>query len=175
MRHITALIAITLVCLSEIVVAAESKIESATESLFAESALIGMQLSVRHGYQLGKTNEQVVNCANALKKDEFIPVFHALFEQEFNAEERKEAEAFYSSAVGRKSAKYALLQIYVVVGVTPPEPMPRFDDADIKRNDQFVATNAGKKLIYDKVLETPSSKKLITGRIQQLIKQCQAL
>ena len=142
------------------------------EEALALPALIGMQLSIRKAASQGKVPNSVVNCVNQLPSDSFLPVFHALMEDNLSSEEISLTEQFFQSAIGRKYSKHGLAQLYTAVGESPPEPAPTFSDSEYAELERFSQTSAGEKLMVRKVMESESARRAVSARIQELLALC---
>ena len=147
---------------------------SSTVSVFAKSALTGMQLSVRKGQQQGKVPTEVGTCVQSLRDTSFNIVLASLLAESLSPSEMRAADAFFGTPVGRKYAKYSLLQIYEAVGEQAPEPLPAFTDAEYKELEAFSRTRAGDKLIVRRVLESKAAQQAIGSQIQALLSSCGA-
>lgn len=144
----------------------------ATVNTLAQSALLGMQLSIKRGYQAGKVPGSVANCVAVLKTDSFAPMYEALLKSELTPAEQQATESFFKSSVGSKYAKHGLLQIYLAVGEKAPESLPSFSPAEMKELEGFSKTSAGEKLMIKKVMQTPAAAQAVNTTISQLLSQC---
>lgn len=147
---------------------------SNTVSVFAKSALTGMQLSVRKGQQQGKVPPAVGTCVQSLRDTSFNIVLASLLAESLSPSEMQAADAFFGTQVGKKYAKHSLLQIYEAVGEPAPEPLPAFTDAEYKELEVFSRTRAGDKLIVRRVLESKPAQQAIGSQIQALLSTCGA-
>lgn len=146
--------------------------QSAAAHVFAKSALVGMQLSLKHGEQRGEIPAAVSQCVQSLDDSTFDNVFNTALVENLSTLELQATNEFFGSPVGQKYAKQGLMQLYAQVGEQPPEPMPSFSDHEYKRLEAFSRTSAGSKLMVQRVLESPTVRATIGSEINVLLRRC---
>lgn len=139
---------------------------------FAQSALLGMQLSVKKAEQEGTASHETCACVQRLAPEVFVATVDAVMSAALTQQERDDADRFFSSGVGRKYLKHGLLQLYVAVGQKPPEAPPSFSDVEYSALSSFAATSAGQLLITRQVMQSPAARQLYVRRISELLDEC---
>ena len=147
---------------------------SLTAQLAAESALLGLQLAAHHQAARGRLPAAQNACLQALQPSEYFETTEQVVAAALSPAERAEAEAFLASDPGRKYGRKGLLAGYAAVGVTPPEPMPEFTDADTQAIETFAATRAGRALVGRQVLQAPAAQEAYARRTAELVARCKA-
>lgn len=133
-----------------------------------------MQLSAKQGVKLGKLTSAQASCVQALSPSAFQGVVEKVMASAFDAKDLAVADRFYASTTGRKYTKYGMIQLYSAAGERAPEALPTFSDAEYRELEAFAATPVGKRLIREQAMASPAAKNALIGRIQELIRQCQA-
>lgn len=146
--------------------------QSAAVDFFAQGVLLGMQLSAKHGERKGTASSAQASCVQALTPAVFHGAVADVMASSLTATDLPAADRFFATPVGQKYAKYGLLQIYPAVGERAPESLPTFSDAEYRELEAFAATPAGKRLIWDKVMQSASAKSTYDARIRELLDQC---
>jgi len=152
--------------------AAEASGPSNTVSVLARPALLGMQLSVRRGQQLGKVPPQVVQCVQSLRESSFNVVLASLLVERLSQKEVQAADEFFGTPVGKKFGRHILLQVFEAAGEQLPEALPDFSEAEYKELEDFSRTSAGDKLLVRKVLEDADARQAMSSQIQSLLGSC---
>lgn len=150
----------------------QSPVAPITVATYSKAALVGMQLSVKRAEGQGRVSAAVARCVSELREIVFAPVFEQLLPDNLTSEEVDAAENFARTSAGASYAKLGLLQIYLAVGVQAPEPLPELSSQEVAAVEAFRKTSAGRKLVEDKVLESPASRERLGLRIQHLLRTC---
>lgn len=166
------LLAVLLIGAASVRAAEPTGQDAALAEVFARPALVGMQLSVRRAVTDGKVPSAILACVDALPPNSFNAVYDAALKENLSAEEAADTSTFFSSPVGRKYAKYGVLQIYAAVNVALPESLPEFSQAEYKELEAFSATEAGDKLMVKKVLEGDDVRQMVGARARELLRSC---
>lgn len=168
--------AFSTVCLAAASLGAQAQASgpSNTVTMLAKPALLGMQLSVRRGQQLGKVPPQVAQCVQSLRESSFTIVLASLLVERLEPKEVQAADEFFGTAVGKKYARHTLLQVYDAVDEKAPEALPDFSAAEYKELETFSRTSAGDKLLVRRVMEDADARQAIGSQIQSLLGSCGA-
>lgn len=146
--------------------------QTAAVDFFAQATLLGMQLSAQHGARKGAISSAQATCVQALKPIAFYGTVGQVLASALDSKDLPAVDRFFTTPVGRKYAKYGLLQIYPAVGERAPEPLPTFSDSEYRELEVFAATPAGRRLISDKVMQSVEAKSAYDSRIRELLEQC---
>lgn len=139
---------------------------------FAQSVLLGMQLSVKKAEQEGTTSPETSACVQRLAPEVFVAPIEAVMSAALTQQQRDDADRFFASGVGEKYLKHGLLQIYAAVGQKPPEASPSFSDVEYRALSSFAATSAGQLLITGQVMQSPAARQLYGKRVRELLDEC---
>ncbi|MCL2309745.1 MAG: hypothetical protein FWC42_05640 [Proteobacteria bacterium] len=139
---------------------------------FAQSVLLGMQLSAKHGESKGTIPDAQNACIQALTPSAFYNVVEKVMVSAFTPEEFAAINRFLSTSVGQKYLKLGLLRLYSSVGEKAPEPLPDFSDSEYRELESFAATSAGRALITRQVMQSEAARQAYNERIRELIKSC---
>lgn len=148
--------------------------QNATSVMLSKQSLLGMQLSMNNQYKKGKLTEATLKCVNTLGYESFFPIVDSIFNAELNPTERQQANEFYSGPAGKNIETYTTAQLYKHAGLEP-KAQTILSNSDMDDYASFGQTNAGQKLLNQKVMESPSSYQKIGGRIVELLRSCNAL
>lgn len=170
---LAAVVAVALLVPSLLWSAETADAPSEVAAAFATSAVTGMQLSAKQGAERGLVPAATAACVQKLGPASLRDVFVSLLADLLNEDERRGAEAFFSTAVGRKYVRYGLVQLYKTAGETPPSALPAFSEPEYQGLEAFGRTPAGDKLLVKQVLNTPAAKGAIGERTRQLLKSCE--
>lgn len=171
MRVLPLILSWTALFLSPPAAVAEDDYPVTTASL-AEAVVVGMHLSAKHAVASGNISEARAQCVLAIEPSAFHAIVGAQLKRLLTAEQLRATEAFFTTPVGKKYAKYGILQIYRGVGEPLPMPLPEFSDSEYKEVEVFAATDAGQLFIGRQVMQSEAARQAYGGRIRQLLEEC---
>lgn len=137
-----------------------------------EVTLLGLRLGLQRGAREGSVSAKALDCVKKLDRTTFAPVYVQVVAANLTAPEMASSAAFFESAPGRKYIESGIFQLYQAVAIAAPDPEPILSDADLQAITAFSHTSAGKKLLVDRILDTPETRAAIGARIQQLLISC---
>lgn len=140
---------------------------------FADNALLGMKLAAQRAARENKLPEAKAQCISAMTRAAFMPTYAAIASEGFGTPEITAANSFLASPLGRKYMRQGLGQIYLGMGVQPPEPPQALSDAELQQIQAFSRTSAGRKLIVEKVMENTAARQALSQRVQELLRSCE--
>ena len=140
---------------------------------FADNALLGMKLAAQRAARENKLPEAKAQCITAKTRAAFMPTFAAIASEGFGTPEITAANSFLASPLGRKYMRQGLGQIYLGMGVQPPEQPQALTDAELQQIQAFSRTSAGRKLIVEKVMENAAARQALSQRVQELLRSCE--
>ena len=143
-----------------------------TVSNLSKAALTGLQLSVKKGVLDGKVTSETSACIAGINSSSFNSIYEPMVREIFTTEEEEEVEAFFKSDVGEKYAKYGLMQIYISVGLPPPEELPSLSDRELNEVEKFSKTSGGEKLMIKHSFQTSEANSAVQNRIHELLIGC---
>jgi hypothetical protein len=135
-------------------------------------ALLGVKASVRDGARQGKVPPDQLQCMERLSPADLTEVLTGIVSSTLSASEIAETDAFYSTAVGRKSVQIGVDQLRQKFGDATVGPIQPFTAEDEAATRKFSETPAGKKLFVDKVLQTGPAMGALRARILSLMVAC---
>ena len=139
---------------------------------FAEPILVGMKLALAKNLRQGKVGLKQYQCIQRLQPPVLRVPVYGLLVRFLSEEELVDAQRFYASEIGRKYAKYGILQIYSSVGEQQPEADPDFTNQDERALKSFADRPAGRKLIREQVLQQAATRQALAPTVNGLVREC---
>lgn len=161
-------------CLAAAVATPPAAAVSATAEVTAESALLGLQLAARRSAARGKLPAAQLACFQALQPREYFETAEQIVAAALSPADVAEADAFFTSAPGRKYARHGLLGLYTALGLKTPEPLPSFSADEVQAIEAFQATPAGLALVKRQVLGSAAARDALDRQAQALVTRCKA-
>ena len=146
--------------------------ETTAAVMLSKSALIGMQLSVQAGLREGKVSEQVARCVQSLEDATLRQAFNSAIEESWGASEIRDIDAFLNSPLGRKFAKYSILNVYVYAKASAPEEIPVFTESERAQLGAISQTDWGRKILIQREFEKPSAREKVNSGMLMLLRSC---
>jgi hypothetical protein len=137
-----------------------------------ESTKLGAELSLQKAVEQGRVSQQELDCTRASNLDFAIDAYSAAIAAALSSSELKQANVFFSGEAGRAYAHYARSVEMRQRGIPDPDPKLELTPAETAAATKFLATSAGKKLLQDRVMETPQLKASLAQGFVALKAKC---
>ena len=137
-----------------------------------ESTKLGAEVSLQKAVEEGRISQQELDCTKAANLDFALDAYSAAIAAALSSSELKQANAFFSSPAGRGFGHYSRSLELRQRGIPNPDPKLELTPVETAAATKFLATSAGKKLIEDRVLETPQLKASLAQGFVALKAQC---
>ena len=139
----------------------------------SEQSRMGIEASIQNAIKQGKSTEKVLECSRA---DELAFTTNAYAEAiaaALSADEIQQATTFFASPAGKAYLEYSRSLEFQQRGI--PDAKPRkLSGAEERATRKFLQASAGKKLLEDRVLETPQLRAALTRGMVELVSKCSA-
>jgi len=139
-----------------------------------ESTRLGAEISLQKAVEQGRITQQEFDCTKASSLDFALDAYSAAIAAALSPSEIKQANAFFSSPAGHSYLRYSRSLELHQRGIPDVDPKLGLDKAESAATNKFIATSAGKKLIQDRVIETPELKTELARGFAALKTQCSA-
>lgn len=136
-----------------------------------EQARIGIEASIKKGIEQGKATEKVLECSRTQDLAFVSDAYAQAIDSALSAEDMKLATEFFSSPAGKAYLEYSRTLELSQRGISDPNPK-KLSAAEERATRKFLGTSAGKKLLEDRVLETPELRSNLTRGMVELIQKC---
>jgi hypothetical protein len=136
-----------------------------------ESVRIALEASVQRDVQQGRFTQKVLDCVKTSNLDFATDTYAAAVAAALSPQEIKQAMAFFSSAEGRGYLKYSAAQELQARGLSGGESV-EMSPKEYSATSKFLDSNAGKKLLQDRVHETAELKASVARGMAALLGQC---
>jgi hypothetical protein len=120
----------------------------------------------------GGMSKYTVSCLTEMDNTRLYSLFQKILQENINADELKAANVFYDSPTGRKFAKRDLAVFYKSLGLTPSDPTPALNPAEVNQIAEFTATPAGQTLIKGRFIDKATAMPIVRDRINELMREC---
>jgi hypothetical protein len=137
-----------------------------------ESTKTGAELSLQKAVEQGRVSQAELDCTKASNLDFAVDAYAAAIAAALSSSELKQANSFFSGAAGRAYAHYARSVELRQRGIPDPDPKLELTPAETAAATKFLATNAGRKLLRDRVMETPQLKASLAQGFVALKARC---
>jgi hypothetical protein len=172
--RVTVLVAAALVSLVPMAFAQARKSAAAQAAILATTmqvdrhARLRLEASVRKEIEAGSASQQELDCVRAADMDFVVDAYARAILATLSAEEITRALAFYASEEGQAFLEHSIDQelrpsAVAATGLTPAEQ---------RALTKFLSTNAGKKLLAGRVLETGELKTSLARGLVSLTRKC---
>lgn len=136
------------------------------------TTLLGFQASMRDGLKQGKVTQRRYDCLLRADPSAFTDIYVRGVPTVMTNEEIRTAVQFYRSSAGTKSILAGLAQLNQKIGTPAPDAVLELTPADNQAVEVFSKTSAGKKLIFDNVLQSPPITDELKRKIVELVSAC---
>jgi hypothetical protein len=138
----------------------------------SQSTRIGIEASVQKAIQQGYAKPRELDCMKAANFDFVVEAYSGAIASALSAEEIKQAIAFFSSPAGQAYTRYSRSLELKARGIPDANPKTELTAAEQDAAMKFIAKSAGKKLLEDRVIETPALKSSLTRGVSALVEKC---
>jgi hypothetical protein len=134
-------------------------------------ARMGIEASIQKGIEQGKATEKVLECSRAHDLAFVSDAYAQAIDAALSEEEMQVATEFFSSPAGKAYLEYSRSLEFKQKGIPDPNPKT-LSAAEERATRKFLAATAGKKLLEERVLETPQLRANLTRGMGDLISKC---
>jgi hypothetical protein len=134
-------------------------------------ARLGIEASIQKGIEQGKATEKVLECSRTQDLAFVSDAYAQAIDAALSGEEMQVATEFFSSPAGKAYLEYSRSLEFKQKGIPDPNPKT-LSAAEERATRKFLGASAGKKLLEDRVLETPQLRASLTRGMSDLISKC---
>jgi hypothetical protein len=138
----------------------------------AESTRMGIEASIQKAILQGRSTQKELDCMKASNLDFAADAYATAMATALSPEETKQAIAYFSSPEGRAYLRYSRSMELKQRGIPDADPKSDLTDAETRATQKFLEKSAGKKLLEDRVLETPEVRAALTRGVIALKSRC---
>jgi hypothetical protein len=133
-----------------------------------------VEASIRNAIQQGRAKQSELDCVKGANLDFTVDVYAKAIAAALSAEEIKQGVAFFSSPEGQGYLQYSRSLELKARGVPDSTPKADLNPAEYAATTGFLGKSAGKKLLEDRVLETPELRSNLARAMSGLIQKCRS-
>jgi hypothetical protein len=138
----------------------------------AESTRLGIEASLQKAILQGRSTQKELDCVKGSSVDFAADAYATAMASALSADETKQAIAFFSSPEGREYLRYSRSLELKQRGIPDADPKPELTDTETRAAQKFMEKSAGKKLLEDRVLETPEVRAALARGVIALRNKC---
>ncbi|MBV8468053.1 MAG: DUF4124 domain-containing protein [Burkholderiales bacterium] len=119
-----------------------------------------------------KASDAAVACVRNLSDGSLTSTFSSLLNSQLSADERHEADVFYSSTAGQKLMNAGARGLASALGNQAGDAPPSFIDAELRQIENFKHTSAGRKMMSINLWTGPDAQRMLTPKMRELFGGC---